>query len=53
MQYKTQIKGITHSAVDCFITFASRISSTYYSRVHISWNEVFSKILKKPSIVQK
>ena len=25
----------------------------YYSRVHISWNEVFSKILKKPSIVQK
>ena len=24
-----------------------------YSRVHISWNEVFSKILKKPSIVQK
>ena len=24
-----------------------------YSRVHISWNIVFSKILKKPSIVQK
>ena len=24
-----------------------------YSPVHISWNEVFSKILKKPSIVQK
>ena len=24
-----------------------------YSRVHISWNEVFSKILNKPSIVQK
>lgn len=29
MQYKTQIRGITHSAVDCFITFVSRISSTY------------------------
>ena len=28
-------------------------SSLKYSRVHISWNEVFSKILKKPSIVQK
>ena len=26
MQYKTQIRGITHSAVDCFITFVSRIS---------------------------
>ena len=24
-----------------------------YSRVHISWNEVFSKILKKSSILQK
>ena len=24
-----------------------------YSRLHISWNEVFSKILKKPSIEQK
>ena len=24
-----------------------------YSRVHISSDEVFSKILKKPSIVQK
>ena len=24
-----------------------------YSRVHISWNEVFFKILKKPSIFQK
>ena len=24
-----------------------------YSRVHISWNEVFYKILKKPSLVQK
>jgi hypothetical protein len=26
---------------------------SYYSRVHISSDEVFSKILKKPSIVQK
>ena len=26
---------------------------TMYSRVHISSDEVFSKILKKPSIVQK
>ena len=26
---------------------------TMYSRVHISLDEVFSKILKKPSIVQK
>ena len=25
----------------------------WYSRVHISLDEVFSKILKKPSIVQK
>ena len=25
----------------------------YYSRVYISWNKAFFKILKKPSIVQK
>ena len=24
-----------------------------YSRVHISWDEVFSKIQKKPSLLQK
>ena len=29
------------------------MKTTMYSRVHISSNEVFSKILKKPSIVQK
>ena len=29
------------------------IHPKYYSRVHISSNEVFSKIMKKPSIVQK
>ena len=29
MQYKTQIRGITHSAVDRFITFVYRISSKY------------------------
>jgi hypothetical protein len=28
-------------------------SNGMYSRVHISSDEVFSKILKKPSIVQK
>ena len=28
-------------------------SFMFYSRVHISLDEVFSKILKKPSIVQK
>ena len=28
-------------------------SKNVYSRVHISSDEVFSKILKKPSIVQK
>ena len=35
----------------------SKVSKTFvgqnYSRVHISSDEVFSKILKKPSIVQK
>ena len=31
----------------------SDLSVSTYSRVHISWNEVFSKILKKPSILQK
>ena len=29
------------------------LSIDTYSRVHISSDEVFSKILKKPSIVQK
>ena len=29
------------------------VSDTIYSRVHITSDEVFSKILKKPSIVQK
>ena len=29
-----------------------KILSTY-SRVHISWNKAFFKILKKPSIVQE
>ena len=31
----------------------SLVSLLYYSRVHISSDEVFSKILKKLSIVQK
>ena len=31
----------------------SKQVSKSYSRVHISSDEVFSKILKKPSIVQK
>ena len=32
---------------------SKQTSNLYYSRVHVSWNEIFSKILKKPSIVQK
>ena len=29
------------------------LKSDSYSRVHISWNELFFKILKKPSLMQK
>ena len=46
----------TSSSTEPVITTASNVSKVRehtYSRVHISWNEVFSKILKKPSIVQK
>ena len=34
-------------------TFVDKNNWYYHSRVHISSDEVFSKILKKPSIVQK
>ena len=43
MQYKTQIRGITHSAVDCFITFVSRISSTYCDTLLVYKKNPFSK----------
>ena len=38
-----------------FIVFTLKIavSKNIYSRVHKSWNSFFSKILEKPSIVQK
>ena len=40
---KVEVLGFSNSAVTII----------YYSRVHISSNEVFSKILKKTSILQK
>ena len=45
-------------AIDCDCKIFSdfklfEIERTSYSRVHISSDEVFSKTLKKPSIVQK
>ena len=34
-------------------TFIIPVLKVVYSRVHKSWNSFFSKILEKPSIVQK
>ena len=40
--------------VDDFVfTFIFSVFYWIYSRVHISSDEIFSKILKKPSIVKK
>ena len=37
----------------CLFVFFLNVLCTTYSRVHISSDEVFSKILKTPSILQK
>jgi hypothetical protein len=39
--------------VQTLFSLPIHVTLTYYSRVHISSDEVFPKILKKPSIVQK
>ena len=57
-----QINEVVSLALVCFFGYLNQdvayICQSFmklccYSRVHSSWNEVFSKILKKPSIVQK
>ena len=57
-RWNRRVEGPAHSYILTEIHLKSSIlkylkCSTYYSCVHISSNEVFSKILKKPSIVQK
>ena len=37
----------------CEFQFVNNLGNRSYSRVHISWNTAFLKILKKPSIVQE
>ena len=52
--YAVPVEGLKFwEGNQCSSSFLYRHSFCFYSHVHISSNEVFSKILKKPSILQK